>query len=101
MRSKHTGNLYYYQREVSRYDERKIPLKITVEIMSLLRCDGDRRRNCTVQDEMTVSELIKHLGYSSKEKRYLITIVNQKKARFSQKLQNGDHVFITMPIGGG
>lgn len=59
-------------------------------------------------EELVVRTLLKELGFSSQEIRFLQTYVsrndsisNAKRVSRNYSLKDRDKVFITMPIGGG
>ena len=56
---------------------------------------------------MTVEQLLKHLGFTSDEIRMMQSFVstvsdsNNVRVQRSYVLKDGDHLFITLPVGGG
>ncbi len=49
----------------------------------------------------TVAQLLDAFSISSDHQRYIIPIVNREEKRLDYELQNGDHLFLYVPVGGG
>jgi len=49
----------------------------------------------------TVSALLEHLGIDKGHRKFITPLVNNKKARISSVLSEGDKVYLLLPVGGG
>jgi sulfur carrier protein ThiS len=84
-------------------------MKIYVELMSFIRRPNGIPRTFEqkMDKSMTVEQLLIHLGFTSDEIRMMqsfvstITDKNNVRVQRSYDLKDGDHLFITLPVGGG
>ncbi len=84
-------------------------MKIYVELMSFIRRPDNVPRTFEheLDESTTISQLLKNLGYTSDEIRMMQTFVStvtekdNVRAQRSYVLKDGDHLFITLPVGGG
>ena len=84
-------------------------MKIYVELMSFVKRPNDVPRTFEreLDKSMTVEQLLKHLGFTSDEIRMMQSFVstvsdsNNVRVQRSYVLKDGDHLFITLPVGGG
>ena len=84
-------------------------MKIYVELMSFVKRPNDVPRTFEreLDKSMTVEQLLKHLGFTSDEIRMMQSFVstatdkNNVRVQRSYDLKDGDHLFITLPVGGG
>ena len=84
-------------------------MKIYVELMSFIRRPNNVPRTFEqkMEKSMTVEQLLKHLGFTSDEIRMMQTFVStitdteNVRVQRSYDLKDGDHLFITLPVGGG
>ena len=52
-------------------------------------------------DTMLNSAVEEKLGYTSVESRYFTYLINEKAAKLTSRLKDGDNVKILLPMGGG
>jgi len=77
-------------------------MKIILEFPGFLQISGIESGD-TVEFEAgkTVAQLLDAFSISSDHQRYIIPIVNREEKRLDYELQNGDHLFLYVPVGGG
>ena len=77
---------------------------INLEFMASLRRPKHLERIAIIDvpEKSTLKQMLKHLDYSFQEIRVL-QVFRADGSRLSQKdiLQNGDKLFLTIPVGGG
>ena len=84
-------------------------MKIYVELMSFIKRPNNVLRTFEreMDESMTIEQLLKHLGFTSDEIRMMQTFVStdtdSENIRVQRRydLKDGDHLFITLPVGGG
>jgi molybdopterin converting factor small subunit len=76
---------------------------ITVEFMSAIRpADNQQKAQYTFVEPITLDHLLDSFGFQSSEKRHLMVVVNKRvQNSLEHPLEDGDEIFITLPIGGG
>ena len=84
--------------------ERWFMISVVVELMAAV-CNPfpNKKRKNTLDFNQGISliELLLQIGFQKDELNLLVLIVNGKRTQIDQQLLNGDHIFITLPIGGG
>ena len=77
-------------------------MKIHIEFMASLRRKKDQPRefDLEIDDGVTVREIMK-LYFDDNEMRIIQVIIDGLRVNLSQILQKDDHLFVTIPIGGG
>ena len=83
---------------------------VYIELMAIIRRPNNLPRVFSKEynENTQVNTLLKDLGFSSQESKFLQVFVTGKdpdtgaiRAPRNYVLQNNDRVFITMPVGGG
>ena len=76
---------------------------ITVEFMSAIRpADNRQKAQYTFMEPTTLDELLDWFRFKAPEKRHLMVVVNKKvQTSLEYLVEDGDEIFITLPIGGG
>lgn len=74
-----------------------------IELVASVRNPFPRNRSISIDftGEKTISEILLENGFQKKELEFLIPIVNGNRETHDYKIQNQDHIWITLPIGGG
>ena len=60
-----------------------------------------RKNNLAVEEGTTIHDALIQLGFEKKEIEHFILIVNGKRVKLENILRNQDHLFCTLPFGGG
>ena len=77
-------------------------MRIRIEYMGFFRIEGvPNNSQLEVETGTTVSQLLDHLHVKPEHRTYLKPIVNRTRQSFDYRLQDGDHLFLYFPIGGG
>ena len=84
-------------------------MKINVEFMAFIRRPDNVPRvfEKQINEPMNIKQLLKHLEFTSDEIRMMQCFVststdkNNVRVQRSYDLKDGDHLFVTLPIGGG
>ena len=77
---------------------------ITLKLVASVRNPfPSQKRTEIIQYEETISikTLLLRVGFKSEELPHLIPIVNGSRTNQEYLLQDNDHIWITLPIGGG
>jgi hypothetical protein len=77
---------------------------VTLELVASVRNPFPSQKRTEIvqyQETMTIKELLLRVGFKSEELLHLIPIVNGSRTTQDYLLQNNDHIWITLPIGGG
>lgn len=61
----------------------------------------EHRRAIDLPGGASVAGLISDLGYSENEREHVAVLINEKRAKPSRLLQEGDSVVVTVIVGGG
>ena len=71
--------------------------------MSAIRpADTPRKAQYPFVEPITLDQLLDSFGFKSSEKRHLMVVVNKKvQNSLEHSIEDGDEIFITLPIGGG
>jgi sulfur carrier protein ThiS len=79
-------------------------ISITIELMAAVRNpfpNKKRKNTLSLNSNLSVRDLLKQVGFLEKEIEVLIPIVNKQRASMDHELNDGDHLWITFPLGGG
>jgi hypothetical protein len=79
-------------------------ISVVVELMAAVRnpFPNKKRKNLLeINTGLSLKDLFVQIGFLEKELDLLIPIVNGKRRKIDHQPKNGDHIFITLPIGGG
>ncbi|NOZ13972.1 MAG: MoaD/ThiS family protein [Acidobacteria bacterium] len=77
-------------------------MRIVLEFPGFLQITGvDSGGTSEVAEGKTVSQLLDDFGIAYDHQRYIIPIVNREEKRLDYVLQDGDHLFLYVPVGGG
>ncbi|MFX0085889.1 MAG: hypothetical protein ACFFAU_09455 [Candidatus Hodarchaeota archaeon] len=79
-------------------------LSVVVELMAAVRNPfPNKKRKITVElsTGLSLKDIFIKIGFLEEELNLLVPIVNGKRRRIDHQPKNGDHIFITLPIGGG
>ncbi|MFU2157735.1 MAG: MoaD/ThiS family protein [Caldisericum sp.] len=60
---------------------------------------GPEETYIDIEEDSTVEDVLNRFGI--KERKYIIVLVNLKRAWFEDKLNDGDVVSVFSPVGGG
>jgi hypothetical protein len=77
---------------------------VTLELVASVRNpfpSQKRKEIVQYQETMTIGKLLLRVGFKSEELPHLIPIVNGSRTTQNYLLQDNDHIWITLPIGGG
>ncbi len=77
-------------------------MQIIIEYMGFFRIEGvPNNSKLDIEPGTTVAQLLDQLKVKPEHRTYLKPIVNQERRSFDYTLQDGDHLFLYFPIGGG
>lgn len=80
-------------------------ISITIELMAAVRnpFPNKKRKNKLTElpDGLTIKKLLLQVSFLKKELEHLIPIVNGSRVSMDHQLEDGDHIWITFPLGGG
>ena len=99
----HELNLEIKKSSVNNMDN-KLKIEIQVELMASIKRPNNipRISNHIFSSSISIRKLLLQLGYDPiTDILTLITYVNKERVRLNYILNNGDYLFITIPIGGG
>lgn len=76
---------------------------VRIELVASVRnpFSGNRSISIDFTGEKTISEILIENGFLKNELEFLIPIVNGNRETHEYKIQDQDHIWITLPIGGG
>ncbi len=60
-----------------------------------------RKEVIEFSEEITIKTILVDIGFLPSEIEYLIPIVNGTRTSHDYVVQNNDHIWISLPIGGG
>lgn len=84
--------------------ERWFMISVVVELMAAVRnpfLNKKRKNTLEFNQGISLVNLLLQIGFLEEELNLLILIVNGKRTQVDHQPLNGDHIFITLPIGGG
>ena len=79
-------------------------ISVTIELMAAVRnpfSNKKRKNTLSLNSGLSVRDLLKQVGFLKKELDVLIPIVNEQRTSMDHKLNDGDYLWITFPLGGG
>lgn len=80
-------------------------ISITIELMAAVRNPFPSKKRkiklTQLQAGISVKDLLVEIGFLKKEIDQLIPIVNGTRTSMDHQLKDGDHLWITFPLGGG
>ncbi|WP_455139877.1 MoaD/ThiS family protein [Candidatus Hodarchaeum mangrovi] len=79
-------------------------ITIVIELVATLRNPfPSKKRVNTVEiaDQLDLRQLIEFIGFQKEDIEHMVAIVNGVRVLNDYILKDGDHVFLTLPIGGG
>ncbi|MHA1214230.1 MAG: MoaD/ThiS family protein [Candidatus Hodarchaeales archaeon] len=79
-------------------------ITVTIELVATVKNpfpSKKRKEKVTLDKPITIVELLSHIGFSHNDIEHLVQIVNGVRVRNDYLIADGDHIFVTMPIGGG
>ncbi len=79
-------------------------ITITIELMGALRnpfLNKKRKNNLAIEEGSTISDFLLKEGFKEEEVQHFILIVNGERVKLDYKLEDQDHIFCTLPFGGG
>ena len=77
---------------------------VTLELVASVRNPFPSQKRIEIvqyEETMTIRTLLQRVGFKSEELPHLIPIVNGSRTTQDYLLQDNDHIWITLPIGGG
>ncbi len=77
-------------------------MKILVEYTALLDLKGVPNGSLVdVPDGSTISDLLTRCGVEAAHQKYIAPFINSEKKPLRTILRDGDHLVLSLPIGGG
>ena len=77
-------------------------MKITLAFPGFLQINTvESGSTVEVEEGSTVVDLLNAFSISADHQQHIIPIVNQEEKRPDYRLQEGDHLFLYIPVGGG
>ena len=83
---------------------RETMISVTLELVASVRnpfISKKRRKVVKLEETITIGALLVQEGFKEKELEFLIPIINGTRTTHNQLLNDNDHIWITLPIGGG
>ena len=77
---------------------------ITLELVASVRnpfASKKRKKIIELKEDTTIRKILLAEGFDESELEYLIPIVNGSRTTHDYLVANNDHIWITLPIGGG
>jgi sulfur carrier protein ThiS len=75
---------------------------VSVETFGLLnRATEANEFKLNLSEGSTVYDILESIHLPNKNYNFIIIIVNNAVSKFDTKLNNGDEILLTMPLGGG
>jgi len=79
-------------------------ITVIIELVATLKNPfPSKKRINTVElaDQLDLKQLIENVGFKKEDIEHLVAIVNGVRVSNNYIPKDGDHVFLTLPIGGG
>ncbi len=77
-------------------------MRITIEYVGFLKIEAVKSgSSLEFPQGTTVSEVLDHLRLTAAWRKYIIPIVNSERSASDRVLNDGDRLFIFLPVGGG
>jgi hypothetical protein len=83
---------------------REIMSSVTLELVASVRnpfASKKRKIIIELKEIISIKTLLLDVGFKESELEFLIPILNGTRTTHDQLLSNNDHIWITLPIGGG
>ena len=83
---------------------REIMSFVTLELVASVRnpfASKKRKKIIELTEIISIKTLLLEVGFQESELKFLISILNGNRTTHDQLLSNNDHIWITLPIGGG
>ena len=83
---------------------REIMSSITLELVASVRnpfTSKKRKKIIKLNEKTSIRTLLLQEGFEESELEFLIPILNGTRTTHDQLLNDNDHIWITLPIGGG
>ena len=83
---------------------REIMDSVTLELVASVRnpfSSKERKKIIELKEKTSIRTLLINEGFKESELEFLIPILNGSRTTHDQLLNNNDHIWITLPIGGG
>ena len=77
---------------------------IKIELVAAVRNPFPNQKRTKIMKydkETTIGTILLQIGFKDEELKHLIPIVNGHRTNHDYLLQDNDHIWITLPIGGG
>ncbi|MFX1517604.1 MAG: hypothetical protein ACFFC6_14970 [Promethearchaeota archaeon] len=80
-------------------------ISITIELMSAVRNPFPNKKRkiklTQLKNGLSIRRLLLESGFLKDELNHLIPIINGTRTSMDYELEDGDHLWITFPLGGG
>lgn len=77
-------------------------MTVTVEFTAVMNVPNiSSGAQVELPPQATIHDLLKTIGIDARHMRFVVAVVNGKHVRANQRLSDGDHVLLSLPIGGG
>ena len=77
-------------------------MKVHLEYVALLQVKGARSgEEIALEDGATIGSLLALLHIRPEHQRVIAPFVNDRRGTLATRLQEGDRVFLALPVGGG
>ena len=79
-------------------------ITVIIELVATLKNPfPSKKRKNTIElvDQVDLKQLIEYIGFEKEDIEHLVAIVNGVRVLNDYILKDGDHIFLTLPIGGG
>jgi sulfur carrier protein ThiS len=77
-------------------------MKVKLEFVALLNIENMKSGDwIELEAPSTITDLLTKIGISDRHQKFVIPFINQKPARRSSSLEDGDEVYLFLPVGGG
>ena len=81
-------------------DQGKIKIKLTFTGVIDIK-NAENNSIIKVEKGFSIGDVLAGLGVRKEHKRFIITIVNNEKQPQTYMLEDGDHLSLFLPVGGG
>ena len=77
-------------------------MKIRISYVGYMRLDGiEKNSSIDVVENATIADLLTRYNVTTEHQKFIIPFVNDKKVTLSHILEDGDSLFLLLPVGGG
>ena len=77
---------------------------VTLELVGTVRnpfSSKERKKIIEFKEQISIRTLLLNEGFKKSELKFLIPILNGSRTTHDQLINAADHIWITLPIGGG